>query len=98
MRTAVWVWVVQQVLYPKENLFNRDGCAPVLVFVQDAKADGTRRIRFDVAGMFGLNGARHASVAENRKRRKLTSGERAEETTQAKKRLSSVKMAETVYG
>ena len=50
------------------------------------------------AGMTGLNGARHASVAENRKRRKLTSDERVEEATQAKKRLSSVKMAETVYG
>ena len=49
-------------------------------------------------GMTGLNGARHASVAENRKRRKLTVGERADETTQAKKRLSSVQMAETVYG
>ena len=50
------------------------------------------------AGMTGLNGARHSSVAENRKRRKLASGERAAEATQAKKRLSSVQMAETVYG
>ena len=49
-------------------------------------------------GMSGLNGARHASVAENRKRRKLTSDERVEEARQAKKRLSSVHMAETVYG
>ena len=56
-------------------------------------------LTFEVpAGMTGLNGARHASVAENRKRRKLTSDERAKETAQAKKRLSSVHMAETVYG
>ena len=56
-------------------------------------------LSFEVpTGMSGLNAARHASVAENRKRRKLTSDERAEEATQAKKRLSSVKMAETVYG
>jgi hypothetical protein len=48
--------------------------------------------------MTGLNGARHCSVAEDRKRRKLTSGERADEATQAKNRLSSVQMAETVYG
>jgi hypothetical protein len=48
--------------------------------------------------MTGLNGARHCSVAEDRKRRKLTSGERADEATQAKNRLSSVQQAETVYG
>ena len=50
------------------------------------------------AGMTGLNGARHASVNENRKRRKLTSAERAAERQQATNRLSSVHMAETVYG
>ena len=55
-------------------------------------------LTFEVpVGMTGLNGARHASVNENRKRRKLTSDERAEEAAQAKKRLSSVHMAETVY-
>jgi len=56
-------------------------------------------LSFEVpAGMTGLNGARHASVAENRKRRKLTPVERLEEQTQAKRRLSSVSMAESVYG
>ena len=55
-------------------------------------------LTFEVpAGMTGLNGARHASVNENRKRRKLTSDERVEEATQARKRLSSVKMAEEKY-
>ena len=55
-------------------------------------------LSFEVpAGMTGLNGARHASVAENRKRRKLTPGERAEEQDQARRRCSSVKMAETVH-
>jgi hypothetical protein len=40
----------------------------------------------------GCNGAGHASVAEDRKRRHLN-----EEQDQAKRRCSSVKMAETVY-
>ena len=48
--------------------------------------------------MTGLNGARHCSVAEDRKRRKLTVQERAVEQQQAASRLSSVQMAETVYG
>ena len=56
-------------------------------------------LTFEVpAGMTGLNGARHASVAENRKRRKLTSDERTAERQQATNRLSSVHMADTVYG
>jgi hypothetical protein len=48
--------------------------------------------------MTGLNGARHCSVAEDRKRRKLTVQERAVEQQQATSRLSSVQQAETVYG
>eukprot|EP01047_Picozoa_sp_COSAG01_P065353 COSAG01_NODE_8815_length_2651_cov_1.547414_2_plen_404_part_00 len=50
------------------------------------------------AGSRGCNGARHASVSENRVRRKLTSEERALEHEQAKRRISSTRMAETVYG
>jgi hypothetical protein len=45
----------------------------------------------------GCNGARHASVNENRKRRRLTEDERAVEQDQARRRCSSVKMAEEVY-
>jgi hypothetical protein len=47
--------------------------------------------------MTGLNGARHCSVAEDRKRRKLTAQERAVEQQQATNRLSSVAMADRVY-
>ena len=49
------------------------------------------------ASRVDLGRSRHASVAENRKRRKLTSDEQAEEATQARIRLSSVKMAEEKY-
>jgi hypothetical protein len=45
----------------------------------------------------GCNGARHASVNEDRKRRKLSPQERTEEQEQARRRMSSVRMAETVY-
>ena len=55
-------------------------------------------LSFDIPKqMFGSNGARHVSVNEDRKQRKLTSDERSQEATQAKRRLSSVRMAETVY-
>jgi hypothetical protein len=50
------------------------------------------------AGSRGCNGARHSSVNENRVRRKLTAAERAAEQEQAKRRISSTRMAETVYG
>jgi hypothetical protein len=50
------------------------------------------------AGSRGCNGARHASVNENRVRRKLTASERSVEAEQAKRRISSTRMAETVYG
>ena len=56
------------------------------------------RLGFDPGvGRRGCNDARHASVAEGRKRRRLTKDERVEEQDQAKRRCSSVKMAETVY-
>eukprot|EP01048_Picozoa_sp_COSAG05_P005217 COSAG05_NODE_304_length_11730_cov_494.101539_2_plen_113_part_00 len=56
------------------------------------------RLGFDPGvGRRGCNGARHASVAEDRKRRHLNEDERAEEQDQAKRRCSSVRMAETVY-
>ena len=56
------------------------------------------RLGFDPGvGRRGCNGARHASVHENRKRRRLTKDERLEERDQAKRRCSSVKMAEEVY-
>ena len=45
----------------------------------------------------GCNGARHASVAEDRKRRHLNKDERLEERDQAKRRCSSVKMSEEAY-
>jgi hypothetical protein len=58
-----------------------------------------KRLGFDPgSGRRGANGARHACVAINRKRRKLTPDERAVEADEAKRRISSVKMAETVYG
>jgi len=38
------VWVVEKILNPQENLFNRDGGLPILVLVQDAKANGARRV------------------------------------------------------
>jgi hypothetical protein len=50
------------------------------------------------AGSRGCNGARHASVNGNRVRRKLTTSERALEHEQAKRRISSVRVAEAVYG
>ena len=56
------------------------------------------RLGFDPGvGRRGCNGARHASVAEDRKRRHLTKDERAEEQDQAKRRCSSVKMSEEAY-
>jgi hypothetical protein len=58
-----------------------------------------QRLGFDPGkGRRGVNAARHAAVAHCRKRRKLSPEERAEELDQAKRRLSSVHMAETVYG
>ena len=57
------------------------------------------RLPFEIPiGSRGCNGARHASVNENRKRRKLTTDERRAEAEQAKRRLSSVRVAEEVYG
>jgi hypothetical protein len=58
-----------------------------------------KRLGFDPGrGRRGANGARHACVAANRKRRKLTPEERADEQDQATRRISSVQMAEEVYG
>jgi hypothetical protein len=58
-----------------------------------------KRLGFDPgSGRRGANGARHACVAINRKRRKLTPDERAVEADEARRRISSVKMAEEVYG
>jgi hypothetical protein len=57
-----------------------------------------RKLGFDPGpNRRGCNGARHASVNENRKRRKLSTDERTEEQDQARRRMSSVHMAETVY-
>lgn len=39
-----WVWVIEKILNPQENLFDSDGGLPVLVLVQDAKANGARRV------------------------------------------------------
>jgi hypothetical protein len=58
-----------------------------------------KRLGFDPGvGRRGANGARHACVAASRKRRKLTPDERAAEAEEARRRISSVKMAEEVYG
>jgi hypothetical protein len=58
-----------------------------------------KRLGFDPGcGRRGANGARHSCIAATRKRRKLTAQERADEQDEAKRRISSVKMAETVYG
>jgi hypothetical protein len=35
LRRAVGVWVIQQILDPHQNLFERNGGTPTLFFVQD---------------------------------------------------------------
>lgn len=44
LRRAVWIGVVQHLLYAHEDLFHGDGRFPIFVFVDDAQAHGTRRI------------------------------------------------------
>jgi hypothetical protein len=49
-------------------------------------------------GMRGCNGARHASVAESRKRRRLTPDEQEALSEQAKRRLHKASTADAHYG
>ena len=94
--------ITQDIIYPASRPIDGDfssGRSLEYRFRSDSSRHWLpRESRMLVEYEFAFGETSHASVAENRKRRKLTSDERAKEARQAKKRLSSVQMAETVYG